>query len=146
VLDTTQAQDLDDLALRSRPICCGQQAAERSHREQALAKKAYCRTLPCRGYMIMPSGKTSAMPTWWRGNNLPWLNHRKHDARSQRLLAGDEQDADLASSATWRSGKFRSACGAEAAQKLAHLYHEELRPQQKQRSSRASSRLRKRQD
>jgi outer membrane protein TolC len=135
VLDTLpQAQDLDDLALRSRPdLLAAQQAAERSHREQALAKKAYVPDFTVSaGYMIMPSGQNFRNAYMVEGSmNLPWLNHRKHDAEIAEATAqATEQDADLAEQRNMAFGQIQEALvEAEAAQKLAHLYHEELRPQ-----------------
>lgn len=135
VLDTLpQAQDLDDLALRSRPdLLAAQQAAERSHREQALAKKAYVPDFTVSaGYMIMPSGQNFRNAYMVEGSmNLPWLNHRKHDAEIAEATAQvTEQDADLAEQRNMAFGQIQEALvEAEAAQKLAHLYHEELRPQ-----------------
>jgi outer membrane protein TolC len=135
VLDTLpQAQDLDDLALRSRPdLLAAQQAAERSHREQALAKKAYVPDFTVSaGYMIMPSGQNFRNAYMVEGAmNLPWLNHRKHDAEIAEATAQvTEQDADLAEQRNMAFGQIQEALvEAEAAQKLAHLYHEELRPQ-----------------
>ena len=129
-----QAQDLDDLALRSRPdLLAAQQAAERSHREQALAKKAYVPDFTVSaGYMIMPSGQNFRNAYMVEGSmNLPWLNHRKHDAEIAEATAqATEQDADLAEQRNMAFGQIQEALvEAEAAQKLAHLYHEELRPQ-----------------
>jgi outer membrane protein TolC len=135
VLDTLpQAQDLDDLALRSRPdLLAAQQAAERSHRELVLAKKAYVPDFTVSaGYMIMPSGQDFRNAYMVEGSmNLPWLNHRKHDGEIAEATAQlTEQDAELAALRNVAFGQIQEALvEAEAAQKLAHLYHDELRPQ-----------------
>jgi cobalt-zinc-cadmium efflux system outer membrane protein len=129
-----QAQDLDDLALRSRPdLLAAQQAAERSHKEQALAKKAYVPDFTVSaGYMIMPSGQNFRNAYMVEGSmNLPWLNHRKHDSEIAEAAAqATEQDAELTALRNVAFGQIQEALvEAEAAQKLAHLYHDELRPQ-----------------
>ena len=57
------------MALQSRPdLVAAEQAAERSHKEQALAKKAYVPDFTrFGGYMLMPAGRpTCATTTWWR--------------------------------------------------------------------------------
>jgi cobalt-zinc-cadmium efflux system outer membrane protein len=135
VLDTLpQAQDLDDLALRSRPdLLAARQAAERSHRQQALAKKAYVPDFTVSaGYMIMPSGQDFRNAYMIEGSmNLPWLNHSKHDAEIAEATAqATEQDAELMEQRNMAFGQIQEALvEAEAAQKLARLFHDELRPQ-----------------
>ena len=129
-----EAESLDDLAMRSRPdLLAAQQAAERSHKEQALAKKAYVPDFTVSaGYMIMPSGQNMRNAYMLEGSmNLPWLNHRKHDAEIAEATAQTtEQDAELAALRNAASGQVQEALvEAEAAQKLAHLYHDQLRPQ-----------------
>jgi outer membrane protein TolC len=134
-LDTLpQAQELDDLALRSRPdLLAAQQAAERSHKEEALAKKAYVPDFTVSaGYMIMPSGQNFRNAYMLEGSmDLPWLNHRKHDAEiAEAAEQATEQDAELTEQRAMAFGQIQEALvEAEAAQKLAHLYHDELRPQ-----------------
>jgi outer membrane protein TolC len=135
VVDTLpQAQDLDALALQSRPdLLAAQQAAERSHKEQALAKKAYVPDFTVSGgYMIMPSGQNFRNAYMVEGSmNLPWLNHRKHDAEiSEATAQTTEQDAELTALRNSAFGQIQEALvEAEASQKLARLYHDELRPQ-----------------
>jgi outer membrane protein TolC len=129
-----QAESLDDLAMHSRPdLLAAQQAAERSHKEQALAKKAYVPDFTvAAGYMIMPSGQNMRNAYMIEGSmNLPWLNHRKHDAEiAVATVQATEQDAELAALRNAASGQVKEALvEAEAAQKLAHLYHDQLRPQ-----------------
>jgi cobalt-zinc-cadmium efflux system outer membrane protein len=129
-----EAQNLDDLALRSRPdLLAAQQAAERSHKEQTLAKKAYVPDFTVSaGYMVMPSGENFRNAYMVEGSmNLPWLNHRKHDAEiSEATVQATEQEAELASLRNAAFGQIQEALvEAQAAQKMAHLYHDELRPQ-----------------
>ena len=116
------------------PICeAAQQAAERSHKEQALANKAFVPDFTVSaGYMIMPSGQNFRNAYMVEGSmNLPWLNHRKHDAEiAEATVQATEQDAELAAMRNAAFGQIQEALvEAEAAQKLAHLYHDQLRPQ-----------------
>jgi outer membrane protein TolC len=129
-----EPSNLDDLALRSRPdLLAAQQAAERSHKEQELAKKAYVPDFTVSaGYMIMPSGQNTRNAYMLEGSmNLPWLNHRKHDAEiAEATVQETEQDAELAAMRNAAFGQIQEALvEAEASQKLAHMYHDQLRPQ-----------------
>jgi len=129
-----QAQELDKMALHSRPdLLAAELAAERSHKEQALAKKAYVPDFTVSaGYMIMPSGQNFRNAYMLEGSmNLPWLNHRKHDGEIAEAVAqATEQDAELAEQRNMAFGQIQEALvEAQAAQKLARLYHDELRPQ-----------------
>ena len=129
-----EAKSLDDLALQSRPdLLAAERAAERSHREQALAKKAYVPDFTVSaGYMIQPSGQDMRNAYMLEGTmNLPWLNHRKHDAEiAEATVQATEQDAELAALRNAAFGQIQEALvEAEAAQKMAHLYHDQLRPQ-----------------
>jgi outer membrane protein TolC len=129
-----QAESLDDLALGSRPdLLAAQQAAERSHKEQALAKKAYVPDFTVSaGYMIQQPGSFARNAYMVEGSmNLPWLNHRKHDAEiAEATVEETEQDAELTEMRNAAFGQIQEALvEAEAAQKLAHMYHDELRPQ-----------------
>ncbi len=129
-----EARNLDDLALRSRPdLLAAQQAAERSHKEQELGKKAYVPDFTVSaGYMIMPSGQNTRNAYMLEGSmNLPWLNRRKHDADiAEATVQETEQDAELAAMRNAAFGQIQEALiEAEASQKLAHMYHDQLRPQ-----------------
>jgi outer membrane protein TolC len=108
-----QAESLDDLAMRSRQdLLAAQQAAERSHKEQALAKKAYGPDFTVSaGYMIMPSGQNMRNAYMLEGSmNLPWLNHRKHDAEiAEATVQTTEQDAELAALRNAASGQVKEA-------------------------------------
>jgi outer membrane protein TolC len=129
-----QAQKLEDLALRSRPdLLAAAKAAERSHREQRLAGKAYVPDFTVSaGYMIQQPGAFARNAYMLEGTmNLPWLNHRKHDAEiAEATVQATEQDAELAAMRNAAVGQIQEALvEAGAAQKLAHMYHDMLRPQ-----------------
>ncbi len=128
------AQTLEDLALTSRPdLVAAQAAAEGSHKEQALAKKAYVPDFTVSaGYMLMPSGYNMRNNYMVEGSmNLPWLNHRKHDAEIAEATAqATEQDAELANLRNAARGQIGEALvEAQAEQKFASLYHDRLLPQ-----------------
>jgi cobalt-zinc-cadmium efflux system outer membrane protein len=129
-----KAQSLDDLALQVRPdLLAAEQAAARSHKEQALVKKAYVPDFTVSaGYMIMPSGQNMRNAYMLEGSmNLPWLNHRKHDAEiAEATVQATEQDAELTAMRNAAFGQIRETLvEADAAQKMALLYHDQLRPQ-----------------
>jgi outer membrane protein TolC len=108
-------------------------AAERSHKEQALASKAFVPDFTVSaGYMVMPSSQNFRNAYMVEGSmNLPWLNHRKHDAEiAEATVQATEQDGELTAMRNAAFGQIQEALvEAEAAQKLAHLYHDQLRPQ-----------------
>lgn len=128
------AQDLEKLALQSRPDLLGAQiAANKSRQEQALAKKAYVPdfTLSA-GYMLMPSGSDPRNNYMIEGSvSLPWLNHRKHDADiSEAAAKVTDEDAELAALRNEAFGQIEEALAdARAAQRLAAIYKNALRPQ-----------------
>lgn len=129
-----EARTLDAMALQSRPdLMAAEQAAVRSHTEQALAKKAYLPDFTVSGgYMLMPSGSQRRNDYMVEGSiNLPWLNRRKHDAEIAEATARTtEQDAELSALRNVAFGQIQDALvDAQAAQKLAHVYHDQLRPQ-----------------
>ena len=129
-----EARSLDDLAFRSRPdLLAAEQAAERSHKEKALASKAFVPDFTVSaGYMIQQPGAFARNAYMVEGSmNLPWLNHRKHDAEiAEATVLATEQDAELTAMRNAAFGQIQEALvEAEAAQKLAHLYHGQLRPQ-----------------
>jgi outer membrane protein TolC len=128
------AQKLDEIALQSRPdLLAAVQAAARSHKEQALSKKAYAPNFTVSaGYMLMPAGSNMRNNYMVEGAmNLPWLNHRKHDAEIAEVTAqATEQDAELAAQRNAAFGEIQQALvEAQAAQRLAHMYRDQLRPQ-----------------
>ena len=128
------AQKLEEIALQSRPdLVAAGEAAERSHKEQALAKKAYVPDFTVSaGYMIMPSSQNFRNAYMVEGSmNLPWLNRRKHDAEIAEATArATEQDAELAELRNSAFGQIQEALvEAQSAQKFARLYHDQLLPQ-----------------
>lgn len=128
------AQKLEEIALQSRPdLVAAREAAERSHKEQALAKKAYLPDFTVSaGYMIMPSSQNFRNAYMVEGSmNLPWLNHGKHNAEITEATArATEQDAELAEVRNSAFGQIQEALvEAQSAQKFARLYHDQLLPQ-----------------
>jgi cobalt-zinc-cadmium efflux system outer membrane protein len=128
------AQALEKLALQSRPdLLAARVAAERSHREQSLAKKAYTPDFSvAAGYMLMPPDSKMRNNYMIEGTmTLPWLNHRKNDADIAEATArATEQDAEFAELRVAAYGQIQEALEeAKAAQRFAHLYQDQLRPQ-----------------
>jgi len=129
-----QAQALQEQAVRSRPdLVAARVAAARSHQEQALAKKAYVPDFTVSaGYMLMQPSTDMRNDYMVEGSmNLPWLNHRKHDAEiAESTAKATEQDAELNAMRNAAFGQIQQALvQAQAAQKLARMYHDDLRPQ-----------------
>jgi outer membrane protein TolC len=127
-------EKLEEIALQSRPdLLAAGQAADKSHKEQALAKKAYAPDFTVSaGYMLMPAGTNMRNEYMLEGSmNLPWLNHRKHDAEIAEATAqSTEQDAELAAQRNAAFGQIQGALvEAQAAQRLARMYRGQLRPQ-----------------
>ena len=127
-------QKLEDLALQSRPdLVAAQQAAEQSHRERALAKKAYLPDFTVSaGYMLMQPSANMRNAYMVEGSmNLPWLNRRKHDAEiAEATATATGQDEELIAMRNAAFGQIQDALvEARAAQQLAHMYHDQLRPQ-----------------
>jgi outer membrane protein TolC len=127
-------QALQDLALQSRPdLAAARAALERSHKEQALAKTAYVPDFNISaGYMLQPSGSSFRNNYMIEGSmNLPWLNHRRHDSEiAESTARATEQDSELAAMRNAAFGEIQEALvETEAAQKLARVYREQLRPQ-----------------
>jgi outer membrane protein TolC len=128
------ALKLEEIALQSRPdLLAAQEAARRSHKERALAKKAYVPDFTVSaGYMLMPAGSNMRNNYMVEGAmNLPWLNHRKHDAEIAEATAqATEQDKELNAQRNAAFGQIQEALvEAQAAQRLAQMYRNELRPQ-----------------
>jgi len=125
---------LEEIALRSRPdLIAAQQLAEMSHKEQALAKKAYLPDFTISaGYMLMPPSSDMRNSYMVEGSmNLPWLNRRKHDSEiAESTARATEQDAELAALRNAAFGQIQEALvQAKAAQRLARMYNDQLRPQ-----------------
>jgi outer membrane protein TolC len=128
------AQDLEKLALQSRPdLLAAEVAATKSRQEQSLAKKAYVPDFTVSaGYMLMPSGSDPRNNYMIEGSvSLPWLNHRKHDADiAEAATKVTDEDAELAAMRNEAFGQIEEALAdARAAQRLAAIYHNSLRPQ-----------------
>ncbi|MDE3186245.1 MAG: TolC family protein [Acidobacteriota bacterium] len=128
------AQNLDELALRSRPdLLAAGQAAERSHKEQSLAKKVYVPDFTISaGYMLMQPSASMRNNYMVEGSmNLPWLNRHRHDAEiAESTARATEQDAELAAMRNAAFGQIQEALvEAQAAQRLARMYRNDLRPQ-----------------
>jgi len=125
---------LEKAALQSRPdLARAQAAADKSRQQQALAKKTYTPDFTVSaGYMLMPAGSEFRNNYMVEGSiNLPWLNHRKHDAEIAEATATvTEQDAEIAAMRSAAFGQIQEALvQAQAAQRLANIYHHSLRPQ-----------------
>ena len=130
----TALETLEQVALQYRPdLLEAQAAADKSRREQALTQKTYTPdfTLSA-GYMLNPRGSEFRNNYMVEGSiNLPWLNHRKHDAEIAEAAAkATEQDAEIAAMRNTAFGQIQEALvEAQAAQKLASIYRRSLRPQ-----------------
>ncbi|HLH08007.1 MAG TPA: TolC family protein [Terriglobales bacterium] len=127
-------EDLEKIALASRPdLAQAQAAVEKRRQEQALAAKAYSPDFTvAAGYMLMPSGSDHRNNYMLEGSiNLPWLNRRKHDSEVAEAKAkASEQDAELDGMRTAAFGQIQEALvRVKAAQRLADVYHEALQPQ-----------------
>jgi outer membrane protein TolC len=127
-------ETLEQAALQSRPdLQQAQAAVEKSEKEKAFAQKAYVPDFTVSaGYMLMPRGSEFRNNYMIEGSiNLPWLNHRKHDAEIAEATAKvSEQDAEVAAMRNSAFGQIQEALvEARAAQKLANIYQQALRPQ-----------------
>jgi outer membrane protein TolC len=133
-LSLPSLDSLEKAALQSRPdLLQAQAGADKSRKEQALSQKAYTPdfTLSA-GYMLMPRGSEFRNNYMVEGSiNLPWLNHRKHDAEiAESTAMVNEQDAEIAAMRNTAFGQIQEALiQAQAAQKLASIYQRSLRPQ-----------------
>jgi cobalt-zinc-cadmium efflux system outer membrane protein len=127
-------QTLDQLALRSRPdLVAAREVIERSRKEQALSQKAYVPDFTVAGgYMLMQPSAPMRNNYMVEGSmTLPWLNRRKNDAEIAEARARTaEQEAELTELRVSVFGQIQDArVEAEAAQKFARLYHDQLLPQ-----------------
>ena len=127
-------QTLETLSLHARPdLRAAQAAAEQSHTAQALARKAYVPDFTVSaGYMLMQPTTNMRNSYMVEGSmNLPWLNHRKHDAEiAEATVQATEQDAELVALRRAAFGEIQEGLvEARSAQELARMYHDELRPQ-----------------
>src|SRR5437016_9551485 len=127
-------ETLEKMALQSRPDLVQMQAAlDKSHTEEALAKKTYSPDFTVSaGYMLMPRGSEFRNNYMVEGSiNLPWMNRRKHDSEIAESSAKvSEQDAELGAMRNAAFGQIQEALvEARAAQKLVMIYQQSLRPQ-----------------
>ena len=127
-------ETLEKTALQSRPDLLQMQvAADKSRKEETLAKTAYKPDFTvAAGYMLMPRGSEFRNNYMVEGSlNLPWLNRRKHDAEIAESSAKvTEQDAEFDAMRNAAFGQIQEALvEARAAQKLAIVYQQSLRPQ-----------------
>jgi cobalt-zinc-cadmium efflux system outer membrane protein len=135
VLETLpEVQTLEELATHSRPdLLAARLAVARSHKEQLLAKKVYIPDFTISaGYMLMQPSFSMRNAYMVEGSiNLPWLNHRKHDAEiAEANVEATEQDAELVAIRNIVFGQIQEArVEAGAAQELASMYHDQLLPQ-----------------
>jgi outer membrane protein TolC len=133
-LQLPSLETLEKSALQSRPdLIQAQSAVEKSRKEQALANKAYSPDFTVSaGYMLMPRGSEFRNNYMVEGSiNLPWLNRRKHESEIAEATAMvNEQDAEIAAMRNAAFGQIQEALvQAKAAQKLARVYQDSLRPQ-----------------
>lgn len=110
-----------------------QVAIEKSEQQQSLTEKSYKPDLTVSaGYMLMPRGSDIRNNYMVEGSiNLPWLNHRKHDAEIDEARAQvSEQDAALAAMRNSAFGEIQEALvQVRSAKRLADLYQSLLQPQ-----------------
>lgn len=123
-----------EAALKNRPdLAAAREAAERSRKQQALANKAYTPDFSVSaGYMVMPPSVDMRNTYMIEGTmTLPWLNRHRHDAEiSEAAAQTTEQDAEFAAMRNLALGEVQQAfIAASAAQRLARVYRENLRPQ-----------------
>jgi outer membrane protein TolC len=109
---------------------------DKSRKEQDLAKKAMVPDFSVSaGYMLMPSGQDPRNNYMVEGSmSLPWLNRRKHDAEvNEAAVAVSEKSAEVAAMKTAAVGQIEeSLAEARAAQRLARVYQDSLKPQAEQ--------------
>jgi cobalt-zinc-cadmium efflux system outer membrane protein len=125
---------LERVAMQSRPdLIEAEAAAEKTRREQAVAKKTYVPDFNvAAGYMLMPAGSSARNNYMVEGSvSLPWLNRRKHEAELAEAAAGiTEKDAELDAMRNAARGQIQEALAeAKAAQRLARVYQDSLRQQ-----------------
>ncbi len=127
-------EELEKLAVQSRPDLAQAQAGiKKSEQERALAQKTYQPDLTVSGgYMLMPRGSDQRNSYMLEGSiNLPWLNHRKHDAEIEEAKAKiSEQEAEYDAMQNSAFGQIQEAIAqAKASKRLADVYRDALKPQ-----------------
>lgn len=127
-------EDLEKLALQLRPDLAQARAViQMSEQEQKLAAKTYQPDVTVSGgYMLMPRGSEQRNNYMLEGSiNLPWLNHRKHDAEIEEAKAKtSEQEAEYEALQSTAFGQIQEAIAqARASKRLADVYQNALKPQ-----------------
>jgi len=127
-------ETLEREALQARPdLIQAQAASEKSRKEQALSQKAFNPDFTVSaGYMLMPRGSEFRNNYMIEGSiNLPWLNRRKHEAEiAESTAMVTEKDAEIDAMRNAAFGQIQEALvQTKAAQKLANIYANSLRPQ-----------------
>ncbi len=127
-------ETLEEVAVQSRPdLEVARDAADRSHKQEALANKAYLPDFTVSGgYSLMPPNVSMRNSYMIEGSmNLPWLNRRKHNAEvAAASAAAVEQETESDALRTAAFGQIGEALAqAKAAQRFARLYQDQLRPQ-----------------
>lgn len=137
---TTTLPSLEALvttAMQTRPDLIGAAAdVDKSRREQDLAKRAMVPDFSvAAGYMLMPSGQNLRNNYMLEGSmSLPWLNRHKHEAEvNEAAVAVSEKNAELTAIRAATAGQIEeSLTEARAAQRLARVYEDSLKPQAEQ--------------
>lgn len=127
--------DLEKTALSSRPeLIAVMLSTQKDETQTALARKAYTPDFMLSGgYGLMPGGDGMRRNTYMGevSMTLPWLNRKKHDAEigeAEAMTAADKAEYDAKRAEIFQ--EIREALiKAQAAQKLANLYRNTLRPQ-----------------
>ena len=124
-------------AMQARPDLAEAEAAEdKTRKEEGLAKKAMVPDFSVSaGYMLMPTGQNPRNNYMVEGSmSLPWLNRKKHDAEvNEAAAAVSERSAEVTAMKNEALGQIEeSLADARAAQRLARVYHDSLKPQAEQ--------------
>lgn len=124
-------------AIAARPDLAQAIAAEaKSRKEQELVRKAMVPDFSVSaGYMLMPSGQNPRNNYMVEGSmTLPWLNRNKHEAEVREAAAStSEKNAEVTAIKAEALGQIQeSLAEARAAQRLARVYQDSLKPQAEQ--------------
>jgi len=133
----TPLPNLDTLvssALQARPDLAEALAAvAKSRKEQDLARKAMQPDFSVSaGYMLMPSGMSPRNNYMVEGSmTLPWLNRNKHDAEVKEAVASTSTNtAEITAIKAQALGQIEESLAEDhAAQRLARVYEDSLKPQ-----------------
>ncbi len=121
-------------AMQARPDLAEALTAEaKSRKELDLTKKVMMPDFNvAAGYMLMPSGQSPRNNYVVEGSmTLPWLNRNKHDAEAREGAAAiSEKSAEVTAIKAEALGQIEeSLAEARAAQRLARVYQDSLKPQ-----------------